>query len=82
VFARNKYKAHGNAEFVANCIYMPLSDDGVDVYHILGVLRVEFGVQLDSGLWGGARLDPGEQYIVPITAIERWHPGVERLELG
>ena len=70
LFARNKYKARRNIGFVANRIYMPLSDDGVDVHHILGVLRVEFGVHLDSGMWGGARLDPGEQYIEPLAAID------------
>jgi hypothetical protein len=70
LFARNKYKTPRNIEFAAYRIYMPLSDDGGDVHHIFGVLRLELGVHLDSGIWGdGVNLDSGEQYVEPIAAI-------------
>jgi hypothetical protein len=70
LFARNKYKSPRHIEFSAYRIYMPLSDDGDNVHHIFGVLRLELGVPLDSGIWGDeVRLDPGEQYVEPIAEM-------------
>jgi len=52
LFSRNKYHTTKNIDLVASRVYLPLSDDGVNVHHILGVLRFEFGAALDSGMWG------------------------------
>jgi hypothetical protein len=42
---------------------MPLSDNGMDVTHILGVMRFEYGASFDYGLWGQiATLDPNWHY--------------------
>ena len=69
LFARHKYQTSTNIGLVTKRIYMPLSDDGVDVHHIFGVFRLEFGVYSEGGRWGGARLDPTEQHVETITAI-------------
>ena len=66
VFSRNGYyTARGNTLF-ANRIYMPLSDDGINVHHILGVLMFESGIAINGGLWAESQLDPFAQYIEPI----------------
>jgi hypothetical protein len=59
LFSRNKYLTTKNIDLIASRIYMPLSEDGVNVHHILGVLRFEFSAALDSGMWGDeAQIDP------------------------
>jgi hypothetical protein len=73
LFTQNRYHTPKNVVLSANRIYMPLSDDGVNVHHILGVLHFEFGHHVDGGVWGkGAVLDPSEQYI---ELIEMGDPG-------
>jgi hypothetical protein len=71
VFSRNKYHTPKHTEIFASRIYMPLSDDGIEVSHILGILRFESVSLIDNGSCGdGATLDPAGQYIEPI-AIDR-----------
>jgi hypothetical protein len=63
LFSRNKYHTPKNIDLFATRIYMPLSDDGVNVHHILGVLRFEYDALFDSGVWGkDAKLDPSWHY--------------------
>jgi hypothetical protein len=69
LFAHHKYKTSKDIDPVTDRIYMPLSDDGVDVHHIFGVFRLEFGVYAEGGVWGGARLDPTEQCVETIATI-------------
>jgi hypothetical protein len=69
LFACNQYQTIRNIDLLANRIFMPLSDDGLDVHHILGVVRLEFAVFLNEhGLWGGAKLDPLGQYVETIRS--------------
>ena len=69
LFARVKYQTPKIIALTASRIYMPLSDDGVDVHHILGVFRLEFGVYVAGGIWGEAVLAPSGQHVEPIAAI-------------
>ena len=69
LFARHKYQTSTNIDLVTKRIYMPLSDDGVEVHHILGVFRLQFGVYSEGGRWGGARLDSTDQHVEPINTI-------------
>ncbi len=41
---------------------MPLSEDGIEVSHILGILRYQSGVAADAGWREGAKLDPFGQH--------------------
>jgi hypothetical protein len=68
VFSRNKYHTPKKIDVFASRIYMPLSDDGVEVHHILGILRFESGTGVDRGSCGdGATLEMSGQYIEPIA---------------
>jgi hypothetical protein len=68
LFSRNKYHTPKDVELFSLRIYMPLSDDGVSVNNILGVMRFEYGSVADSGVWGAsARLDPEWHYMESIT---------------
>jgi hypothetical protein len=71
LFCQNKYLTPKNIELQALRIYMPLSDDDgddVQVSHIFGVLRFEFGSRFDRGIWGkGTISDPTSHYVEPIT---------------
>ena len=59
LFAYNKYKSRRDIEFAAHRIYMPLSEDGVNVHFIFGVIRLGFRVHGDTGLWGdGGKIGP------------------------
>lgn len=51
IFSRNKYHTPRDADLFSMRIYMPLSEDGVAVQHILGVMRFEYGAVFDEGLW-------------------------------
>jgi len=63
ILARNKYHTPKKIELFATRIYMPVSDDHLNVRYILGVLRFEFAASFDSGVWGEeARMDPGWHY--------------------
>ena len=64
LFTHNKYHTPKSIDLLAIRLYLPLSDDDTDVHHILGTLRFEHDVALDSGLWGaGATIDPSAQYM-------------------
>jgi hypothetical protein len=63
LFSRNKYHTPKDIDLFSSRIYMPLSDDGANVHHILGVMRFEYGAMLEDGLWGQrAILDPSWHY--------------------
>ena len=63
IFSRNKYHTPRNVDLFSMRMYMPLSDDGVEVHHILGAMRFEYGAVFDPGLWGkGSTLDPEWHY--------------------
>lgn len=66
LFSRSRYYSAKGWSLFANRVYMPLSDDEENVQHILGTIRFESGIALDSGTWSESRLDPSEQYIEPI----------------
>jgi hypothetical protein len=66
LFTTNRYHTTKNIDLFTSRIYMPLSDDGVNVHYIFGVLRFESGIGLDRGTWGNGRLDPAGQYMEPI----------------
>ena len=67
VFSRNKYHTPKNLEVFASRIYMPLSDNDLDVNFVRCILRFQSGNLVERGACGaGARLDPCEQYIEPI----------------
>jgi hypothetical protein len=75
-FSRNKYHTPKDLELFSLRIHMPLSDDGMTVSHILGVMRFEYGAQLDSGVWGDkAQLDPEWHYTETID-IEKGSPAL------
>jgi hypothetical protein len=72
IFSRNKYHTPKDIDLFASRIYLPLSEDGVDVQHILGVLRFEFAASFDSGMWGDdAKLDPEWHYTETIAVDNR-----------
>jgi hypothetical protein len=62
LFSLNRYHTTKNIDLFAYRIYMPLSEDGTDVSHILGILRYQSGVMADAGWREGARLDPFGQH--------------------
>jgi hypothetical protein len=66
LFTTNRYHTTKNIDLFTNRIYMPLSEDGVNVHYILGVLQFESGIGLDRGTWGTGRLDPAGQHMEPI----------------
>jgi hypothetical protein len=66
LFSTNRYHTAKNSDLFTKRIYMPLSDDGVNVHYILGALKFESGMGLDKGTWGAGRLDPAGQYMEPI----------------
>jgi hypothetical protein len=66
-FSRTRYYTNKNIDLFSNRIYMPLSNDGINVHHILAVLRFDFDHVVDAGIWGdAAQLDPKTNYIEPI----------------
>jgi hypothetical protein len=67
LFSYNRYHTTKNVDVYANRIYMPLSDDDVDVDYILGILRFEAGAASSCGMLGEvAKLDPTGQYLESI----------------
>ena len=51
IFSRNKYHTPRDVDLFSMRIYMPLSEDGIAVQNILGVMRFEYGAVCDEGLW-------------------------------
>ena len=67
LFTRNRYHTTKNIDLFALRIYMPLSEDGENVHHILGAMQFEYPGQFDRGTWGdSAKLDPEWHYIETI----------------
>jgi len=66
LFSLNRYHTTKNIDLFAYRIYMPLSEDGDDVSHVLGILRFESGSVADAGWREGAQLDPEGQHLEPI----------------
>ena len=66
LFSLNRYHTRKNIDLFAYRIYMPLSEDGVEIGHILGILRYRSGVVADSGWREAAELDPDGQHIESI----------------
>jgi len=66
VFSHNRYHTARGRDLIANRIYMPLTGDGVAVHYILGALNFTFGDSVHDGVWGGASLEPTEQYFEPV----------------
>ena len=62
LFSLNRYHTPKNIDLFAYRIYLPLSEDGIDASHILGILRFECGSAADAGWREGAKLDPFGQY--------------------
>ena len=66
LFSLNRYHTPKNIDLFAYRIYMPLSEDGVEVDNILGILRYQSGIVAGGGWREGARLDPDGQHIESI----------------
>jgi len=66
LFSLNRYHTTKNTDLFAYRIYMPLSEDGVEVDNILGILRYQSGVVAGGGWREGAKLDPDGQHIESI----------------
>ena len=66
LFSLNRYHTTKNIDLFAYRIYMPLSEDGIEVDNILGILRYQSGIVADSGWREGAKLDPDGQHIESI----------------
>ena len=66
LFSRNRYYTPRRNDLFANRIYMPLSDDGINVHHIIAALVFETSGALDDGIWGASELDRSGQYNEPI----------------
>ena len=65
VFARSRYLTTKDIDLVANRLYLPLSEDGLDVNMILGTLTLEFGALAPiRGEWRAARLTGTEAELV------------------
>jgi len=71
LFSLNRYHATKNIDLFAYRIYMPLSEDGVEVGHILGILRFDSGIAADDGWRAGAKLDPFGQHLESIEIDHR-----------
>jgi len=71
LFSLNRYHTTKNVDLFAYRIYMPLSEDGIQVSHILGILRYQSGVAADAGWREGAKLDPFGQHIESIEIDHR-----------
>jgi hypothetical protein len=74
LFSLNRYHTTKNVDLFAYRIYMPLSEDGIEVKYILGVLRCEAGAVADAGWREGAKLDPSDQHT---ESIDVNHPVCE-----
>ena len=72
IFSRNKYHTPRNIDLFSMRIYLPLSDDGFAVHHILGAMRFEYGAVFDEGLWGlYSTLDPEWHYTEAVSLDSR-----------
>ncbi len=67
VFSHNRYHTARGRDLIANRLYMPLTHEGSTVDYILGALNFTFGDSVRDGVWGGASLEPTEQYFEPIN---------------
>jgi hypothetical protein len=55
MFLRSRYVTTKDVDIVANRLYLPLSDDDIEVNMILGALTLAFGtVGSIAGAWGGS----------------------------
>jgi hypothetical protein len=64
VFVRSHYATKKKVDLIANRLYLPLSDNDLDVNMILGVLTLKFGVAPIEGEWGSARFTAADVEIV------------------
>jgi len=72
LFSLNRYHTPKHIDLFAYRIYMPLSEDGIEVSHILGILHFESGSAAAAAGWRqGARLDPDGQHIESIEIDHR-----------
>jgi hypothetical protein len=64
LFLSNRYITVKGFRLASRRIYMPLSDDNVDVRHILGVLRFEYDSSAAADRWrDSAMLIPDSAYV-------------------
>jgi hypothetical protein len=55
-FVRSRYITEKDVDLIANRLYLPLSDNDLDVNMILGVLTLNLGTMVPAaGEWGAAR---------------------------
>jgi hypothetical protein len=64
VFTRSRYHTEKNIDLIANRLYLPLSDNDLDVDMILGVLTLKYGVAPIKGEWGAAQFTAADVEIV------------------
>ena len=64
MFLRSHYVSTRSADFIANRLYLPLSNDGSEVNMILGVLTFDFGrLGPVAGVWSSAALAPSGSHL-------------------
>jgi hypothetical protein len=64
VYLRNRYVTAKGYKLASKRIYMPLSDDNIEVNHILGVLRFEYDTSVAADRWrNDAKLIPDSAHV-------------------
>ena len=66
-FVRSRYITEKDVDLIANRLYLPLSDNDLDVNMILGVLTLNFGTMAPApGEWGAARFTAADIEMVEV----------------
>ncbi len=64
VFVRSRYVTRNKVDLISNHLYLPLSDNDLDVNMVLGVLTLKFGVAPIERVWGSVRFTAANVEIV------------------
>lgn len=68
MFLRSHYVGTRRVDFIANRLYLPLSDDGSEVNMILGALTFDFGrLEPVAGVWSSAALAPTGSHLEAVS---------------
>jgi hypothetical protein len=67
-FVRSRYITENDLDLIANRLYLPLSDNDLDVNIIFGVLTLKYATMAPApGEWGAARFTAADIEIVEVT---------------
>jgi Virulence factor BrkB/PAS domain len=70
VFSHNHYRTIRDTDLIANRMYLPLTNDGIEVHYILGALQFEYADSIHGGVWGLATLEWRDVWVgAAITAV-------------